>query len=94
MKRKIKIAIAVAIIIAAGVVAARWFLNEEQRLVDYPINLYGNVDIRTADLGFNEQERVTRICVEEGQRVEAGQPLANQDTRQGRLAAARFPYQT
>ena len=81
MRGKIKVAIAVLIIVATGAAATRWFLKEKQHPADYPVTLFGNIDIRTADLGFSEQERLSHVFVKEGQRVEAGQPLASLDTR-------------
>jgi len=81
MTGKVKIAIAAAVLIAVGTIAGRWLSVEEEEDATYPIKLYGNIDIRTADLAFSEQERIVQIWVEEGQRVLSGQPLALQDTR-------------
>lgn len=81
MKRKVRAAIVAVVVIAAGVTVARWFMDSSQLPADYPVKLFGNIDIRTADLGFMEQERLTQVLVNEGQRVEAGQPLAKLDTR-------------
>ncbi|MBW2014338.1 MAG: efflux RND transporter periplasmic adaptor subunit, partial [Deltaproteobacteria bacterium] len=44
------------------------------------LKIYGNIDIRDANLAFNEQERIDRIFVEEGDRVTAGQILARLQT--------------
>jgi HlyD family secretion protein len=41
------------------------------------IVLYGNVDIRQVNLAFNITERISKLFVEEGQRVEKGQLLAS-----------------
>lgn len=40
------------------------------------VTLYGNIDLRTVRLAFNEQEMVEEILVDEGDRVEEGQLLA------------------
>jgi HlyD family secretion protein len=40
------------------------------------LTLYGNIDIRDAQLAFNEPERIARVMVEEGDRVGKGQILA------------------
>lgn len=40
------------------------------------VTLYGNIDLRTVSLAFNEQEMVEEILVDEGDRVEEGQLLA------------------
>lgn len=45
-----------------------------------PLKIYGTIDIRDAALAFNEQERIAAILVEEGQRVEKGQVLAQLKT--------------
>jgi len=42
--------------------------------------LYGNVDIREADLAFNIAGRVEKMLVEEGDTVESGQLLATLET--------------
>lgn len=81
MKRKVGLAIAVVIVIAAGAAVAKWLLAKDPSPADYPVKLFGNIDIRTVDLGFYEQERLIRVWVNEGQQVEAGSALAEQDTR-------------
>jgi len=45
--------------------------------------LHGNVDLRQVDLPFKDNERITEVLVQEGDRVTAGQVLARLDT--GRL---------
>jgi len=47
---------------------------------DGDLTLYGNVDIREADLGFRVGGRIGRIAVEEGDKVKSGQLLASLDT--------------
>jgi HlyD family secretion protein len=41
--------------------------------------LYGNVDLRQADLPFNASERVTEVLVQEGDHVKVGQIMARLD---------------
>jgi HlyD family secretion protein len=41
--------------------------------------LYGNVDLRQAELAFNNNERVEAVLVQEGDRVKKGQVLARLD---------------
>ncbi|HKJ74923.1 MAG TPA: efflux RND transporter periplasmic adaptor subunit [Alphaproteobacteria bacterium] len=55
------------------------------------ITLYGNVDIREADLAFNVAGRVKTMQVEEGDRVKKGQLLAtlDPDTYQAQVDAAK-----
>jgi HlyD family secretion protein len=43
------------------------------------LTLYGNVDIRQADLAFNAEGRIIELDVEEGDTVAAGQRLARLD---------------
>ena len=43
------------------------------------IVLYGNVDLRQADLPFNASERVTEVLVQEGDHVKLGQVMARLD---------------
>jgi HlyD family secretion protein len=54
------------------------------------LKLYGNVEIRDAQLAFKDQERISAISVDEGDRVTQGQVLAQLDTKrlQARIKAA------
>jgi HlyD family secretion protein len=47
-----------------------------QSLTSEMVTLYGNIDLRTVKLAFNEQEMVEEILVDEGDKVEKGQLLA------------------
>src|ERR1700722_11749246 len=42
--------------------------------------LYGNVDLRQADLAFNNSERIAAVLVQEGDPIHRGQVLARLDT--------------
>lgn len=57
---------------------------------DGPLKLYGNVEIREVQLGFRVGGRISRLLVDEGDMVKAGQVLAELDTRpiEARLAGA------
>ncbi len=44
------------------------------------LNIHGNVDLRQVDLPFNDNERISAVLVEEGDRVKKGQVLARLDT--------------
>jgi HlyD family secretion protein len=59
----------------AALIYVRWGRVSADELV-----LYGNVDVREVDLAFNESDRVTRMLVEEGDAVVAGQLLAELDS--------------
>lgn len=75
MKRKLRFIIPVLLVIVIGTVVVRHVLKVEEGNQTH-LNLFGNVEIRTAQLAFIEQERIARIMVEEGAMVTAGQPLA------------------
>jgi HlyD family secretion protein len=63
---------------AAGIAIAVWWLAGRHKSTG-PLVLYGNVDLRQADLPFNASERVTEVLVQEGDHVEAGQVMARLD---------------
>ena len=65
--------VGVMVIVAAtiGLWRARRVASASDHLV-----LYGNVDIRQAQLAFNDSERITALLVQEGDRVTNGQCLA------------------
>ena len=82
MKRLIRVIILV-VLVSAVILGVRWFLQAEQNQSASELRIYGNIDIRKADLAFIEQERIAQVLVEEGDRVTAGQVLAttaNQST--------------
>ncbi|MBW2603001.1 MAG: efflux RND transporter periplasmic adaptor subunit [Deltaproteobacteria bacterium] len=79
MKPFIKIII-VVVLVSAVILGIRWFLKVEGNPSASELRIYGNIDIRTADLAFNEQERIAQVFVEEGDRVGAGQVLARLQT--------------
>lgn len=82
------------LLIAAAVVAAVWYggqaLGWWGEKADGQLRLYGNVEIREVQLGFRVGGRIARILVDEGDRVEPGQILAELDQQplQDRLAGA------
>jgi HlyD family secretion protein len=100
MTRKKKILITVAVLIVGGaVVAANIYFRREQgvtvtteairaRDLESLVSASGKVQPkRSVDISANQMGRVTRLAVEEGQRVKAGQFLLEIDPRQleGRL---------
>lgn len=69
-------------ILVIGIVAGLWFWHgRNQAASNGQLVLYGNVDIRQAQLAFNDSERITALLVQEGDRVTNGQCLATLDTR-------------
>jgi HlyD family secretion protein len=76
MKRFVKIVILAVIFISVGVLGGWWFIKMKNNPSATELKIYGNIDIRDANLAFNEQERIAEIFVEEGNRVKKGQVLA------------------
>ena len=78
-----------AILTLGLLTAGAWFAFGRQSGVSADeLTLYGNVDIRQVDLAFNDSERVTRVLVQEGDRVKQGQLLASLDTQRLEYAVA------
>jgi HlyD family secretion protein len=80
MKQFFKIVILAVIFVTAGVLGALWFIKNKDNPSGTELKIYGNIDIRDANLAFNEKERIARVLVEEGDRVTVGQVLAIQQT--------------
>lgn len=76
MKRFLKIVILAVIFISVGVLGGWWFIKMKDNPSATELKIYGNIDIRDANLAFNEQERIAQVLVEEGDRVTAGRVLA------------------
>jgi len=79
MKRLIRVIILVVLVLAV-ILGVRWFLQANGNPSASELRIYGNIDIRKANLAFNEQERIDQVLVEEGDRVTEGQVLARQQT--------------
>ncbi len=75
MKRLFRI-ILLVVLVSIAVLGVRWLKNENGKESGTELKIYGNIDIRKADLAFNEQERIAGVLVEEGDRVSKGQVLA------------------
>jgi HlyD family secretion protein len=80
MRRVFKIFVLVVILGSAAVFGVRWLLYGQKEASAGGLKIYGNIDIRQADLAFNEQERISQILVQEGDRVSRGQVLARLQT--------------
>jgi HlyD family secretion protein len=82
-RRRLLLLLAVAVML--GIAAALYFrLNRPGAA--YILQLYGNVDIREVSPAFNDSGHITRLLVQEGDRVKAGQLIATLDDT--RYAAA------
>ncbi len=82
-----RVLIPLAVVVAVLGAGAWWWLATREPEARDELVVYGNVDIREARLSFNGTEHVGRIQVHEGDRVEAGQLLAELHTE--RLEASR-----
>lgn len=71
-----KAVVVVVLLLIAGLLGGTYYyhLRQEQTLT-----LYGNVDIRTVNLGFRVGGRLAALNVDEGDRVEAGKLLGKLD---------------
>ncbi|WMN20452.1 HlyD family efflux transporter periplasmic adaptor subunit [Pseudomonas piscis] len=85
MKKQLIAGVAVLLAVTAGVF---WFLLKPEES-DGRLKLHGNVDIRQVSLAFEGSERIAALHAEEGDLVQAGQVLAELDTRTLRLEIAR-----
>ncbi len=70
------------LVLAAGLFAGYrwWFAPAGETAGGGALALYGNVDIREAQLAFNGSEHIAEILVQEGDRVSKGQLLARLHT--------------
>ena len=75
MRRILLITLVLAAV--AGGVAYWWFNRPKEN--GNELLLYGNIDHRQVQLAFNNNERIVKVHVEEGNRVSKGQPLAELD---------------
>jgi len=76
MKKIVVVVLLVAVGAAAGMVGYRRYLDRERAAAVGALRIFGNVDIRDAQLAFFGQESIAEVLVEEGDRVEADQLLA------------------
>jgi multidrug resistance efflux pump len=80
MKKRFFRIIVLVIIASAVIFSVQWYREKENRIENGNLKIYGTIDIRDARLAFKEQERISAVLVEEGDRVEAGQNLARLDS--------------
>lgn len=66
----------IVIAVLAGVGTYFWLQQPRNGDDSGQLSLYGNVDIREAQLAFNSSEHIVEILVQEGDRVKKGQLLA------------------
>ena len=77
MKKRLLIAAGVAVLVLVALLAYHYIAQRRAHI----LVLYGNVDIRSVDLGFRVPGRIATITVDEGAKVTAGEILARLDTQ-------------
>lgn len=75
-RRKWLIGLAALVVIGGAAGYVYFYYWDSEQAASRDIVLYGNVDIREADLAFNVAGRVESLRVEEGDKVQKGQLLA------------------
>jgi HlyD family secretion protein len=71
--------IAIVVVVVAVVAGLGWWWSQSSASGDHLV-LLGNVDLRQADLAFNNSERIESVLAQEGDFVHKGQLLAKLDT--------------
>ncbi len=69
--------VAAAVLVLAAMAAFAWWRTRPVPLQD--LVLYGNIDVRTVDLAFNDDGRIMTMQVDEGDVVHSGDLLATLD---------------
>jgi HlyD family secretion protein len=85
---KTRIISMLALLLLAGIAFAYYWNTQRASPEDRPagLALFGNIDLRVANLAFETTGRISSMLVSEGARVEPGQLLAVLDDRQPALA--------
>ena len=78
--QKKKVIIVIVALVLMVIFAVLWWRSDHQEREDTTLQLYGNIDIREAQLAFNNSEHIAEIRVQEGDRVTKGQLLARLHT--------------
>ncbi len=80
MKKKIARIVVILLVISGSIYGYNRYKQNEEIALEGPLKIYGTIEIRDAALAFMEQERISDLLVQEGDRVEAGQVLARLDS--------------
>ena len=73
----LRIVVVLVVLGAASFLGYRYL--QQREAPDNVLHLFGNVDIRQIQLAFHDTGRIQRILVQEGQRVQAGELVAELD---------------
>lgn len=76
MNKKRSVLIVAVIVLIAAAIYGVWYYQQQQ---EKPLTLYGNVDIRTVNLGFRVDGRLASLTVDEGDTLQPGQLLGKLD---------------
>lgn len=89
--QKKKVVIPLVLLLLSAGAAGFWWQNDQQEIGSTTLRLYGNVDIREAQLAFNGSDHIAEIRVQEGDRVTRGQLLGRLQTEllEAQLAEAQ-----
>ncbi|MCH5375848.1 MAG: efflux RND transporter periplasmic adaptor subunit, partial [Planctomycetes bacterium] len=91
---KVLLRVLLLLIVVGGGSAAAWYWKVRQtESSGHDLILYGNVDVRQVELAINGSERIGRVLVEEGDRVEPNQLLAELELERFQLAVDRVEAQ-
>jgi HlyD family secretion protein len=79
MAKRKTLRVVLLLLLAAALAEGYTYFQERECTPERALTLYGNVDIRQVQLAFYDTGRILRLLVEEGDRVEAGQLVAEVD---------------
>lgn len=79
-----------AVLTLVAAVGSWWYVNAAANRGGEALTLYGNVDIREAQLAFEVSGRVAKLMATEGERVQAGQALARLEPERHEHAVNRL----
>lgn len=88
-KPRIRVVVVLVVVLALLGGATVWWMHGRGKRSTDALTLYGNIDIRTVDLAFNDSGRVEQIAFEEGSRVRKGEILARLDPIRFEAAASQ-----
>ncbi len=74
-KKMIFLLVGAVLVLGAAYMGYNWYKESESNQNRVELTLYGNVDIREADLAFRGSDRIESLLVDSGDRVKKGQVL-------------------